>query len=142
MMRKIDYYGQVVFSILMVLTAASYFVYKSGIFFALIGLFILGIWQIISALTVTFSQALKVHNAHIRNYWKVCISILVIFTGMFFAAKFDDKTLTLWLLGISLIGGMSAAFYYLYLYQKYFLQPVIQDTSATVTEDDSLLPFV
>jgi len=138
-MRKIDYYGQVTLLVLIVLTALLFYFNKSFIFLSLIGLFILGLWQIISALTVSFSHHLKIYKKHIRNYWMACISMLIIFSTVFLVAQFQDRSLINWLFGISTVGGLITAFYYLYLYKKYFLTPANIEISNMDTDDGSLL---
>jgi hypothetical protein len=106
------------------------------------GLFILGIWQIISALTVTFSPHLKMYNRYIRVYWMACITMLLVFSGAFIFAKYNDTNLTnliYWFICISSVGGLITAFYYLYLYKNYFLMPVVSELSIPA-DDGSLLP--
>lgn len=139
-MRKLDYYGQVVLLTLIVLTALLFYFNKSFLFLSMIGLFILGFWQIISALTVTFSHHLKIYNHFIRNYWVACISMLLIFAGVFVVARFQNNLLINWLFGISTTGGLITSFYYLYLYKRYFLIAANNESDTVATSDGSLLP--
>ena len=138
-MRKIDYYGQFVLLVLILLSCLLYYFNKAFLLLSMTGLFILGIWQIISALTVTFSPRLKIYNRYIRIYWTACIGMLIVFSGAFIFAKYNETTLIYWFIGISTIGGLITAFYYLYLYKNYFLVPVVSELS-TPADDGSLLP--
>jgi hypothetical protein len=138
-MRKVDYHGQVVLLALIVITALLYYFSKGFIFLTLIGLLILGIWQIISALTITYSQHSKMYSKYIRNYWMACISMLLIFSGVFIFARYNEASLSLWFIGISTVGGFITAFYYLYLYKKYFLITAGSTSGNKVEDDGSLL---
>lgn len=110
-LRKIDYFGQVIVAVLMLLSIPVLLIYGF-----LAGLFIMGCWQLISA---AFNTNTFIHSGYrkpIWMYWKCCFADLALFfsgwlTGEFFVA--DLSQVIFW---IALAGAAAIAVYYLKIY--------------------------
>jgi hypothetical protein len=109
--RKIDYYGQLVFGLLMLLSVPVLLIYGF-----LAGLFILGCWQLLSAVINTKAFIHTGHSKQIWRYWifsitDIALLLLSIWLGKFFSQ--DDMQVMTW---ISLAGSVAIASYYLKIY--------------------------
>lgn len=111
-LRKIDCYGQLILSSLSILSLP--FLYGGGF---LVGLFILGCWQLISAFLNTYSFIHKGYRDQILLYWIFCVADLaLLFFPVWINELFDpDNNLIFW---IALAGAVIIACYYWIIYSK------------------------
>jgi hypothetical protein len=110
--RRIDYYGQLILGSLMLLSVPVLLFYG---FFS--GLFILGCWQLLSAVFNTKAFVLTGHRKQIWSYWSCCIADLaILFLSWYFAKTFklDNVQVFYW---IALSGAVFIAIYYLKIYK-------------------------
>ena len=113
LIRKIDSYGQLILATCMLLSIPLLYFFG----FAL-GLFILGCWQLISALLNTYCFVDTGYKKPILIYWIFCITDL----GLFFVAFLFENTLypdyaiaTFWIaIGVAVF----IAGYYLRIYYR------------------------
>ncbi len=113
LLRKIDYNLQVYLGIMMVLSVPILLYFGF-----LVGLFLLGVWQLLSAILNSNSFLNAGMAKQICNYWK--------FAGLIFAFFFLTYPLTLIfneddvqvLAGIGLVGSVPVAAYYTAIYRK------------------------
>lgn len=113
-LRKIDFNGQVILVCLMILSIP--FLYGGGFS---IGLFLLGCWQVLSAIVNTYSFIQAGLNKRIYRYWAFCITELIM---LFFSYKLGitgDSLIVSILLLITLIGAVATAAYYWWIYYKF-----------------------
>ncbi len=112
-LKKIDYYLQCILSILMFLSIP--FLYFYGF---LAGLFLIGFWQLTSAVINTNSFMHAGHTPSILSYWRytgivmallfVCVPLSTIFNP-------DDVQV---IGGIAIIAAVPVSWYYLSIYLK------------------------
>jgi len=111
-LKKLDYYGQLVFAIIIILSVPLVWV------LSLAGLFIIGCWQLLSASLNTHSFLHTIYKKNILLYWKLCMAdLLVIFISWPLAKFFnpDDIQVIFW---IAIAGSVAIAGYYLSIYNK------------------------
>jgi hypothetical protein len=112
-LKKIDYHLQCMLGILMLLSVPFFF-----LFGFMAGLFLMGFWQLVSAILNTNCFMYSGLTKEIVNYWK--------YTGMVMAALFacvplssifnpDDVQV---LAGIGIVASVPVACYYLHIYHK------------------------
>ena len=111
--RKIDWYGQFWFGIIMILSIFITFLYGFGF-----GLLILGAWQLISALANTNGFIKNGLKKEIRNYWIFAVTDLLIFFSPFLLKNIFDKDDLEVLTWTGAILGVPIAIYYLLIYKK------------------------
>ena len=109
--RRIDYYGQLLLGSLMLLSVPVLLFYGF-----LAGLFILGCWQLLSA---AFNTKAFVHTGHSKQiwiYWSCCIADLaILFLSWYFEKTFKiDSVQVFYWIGMS--GAVLIAIYYLKIY--------------------------
>ena len=112
-LRKIDYYGQLVLGSLMILSVPVLLIYGF-----LAGLFILGCWQLLSAVFNTKAFTHSGHSKLIWNYWICCLADLVLlFLLWLFGGSFniDYGQVVYW---IAIPGSVFIAIYYLKIYKN------------------------
>ena len=112
-LRKIDYYGQLVLGSLMILSVPVLLIYGF-----LAGLFILGCWQLLSAVFNTKAFTHSGHSKQIWNYWICCLADLVLlFLLWLFGGSFniDYVQVIYW---IAIPGSVFIAIYYLKIYKN------------------------
>ncbi|HEV8273850.1 MAG TPA: hypothetical protein VGQ04_21205 [Chitinophagaceae bacterium] len=110
--RKIDYYGQLILGSLMLLSVPVMLIYGF-----LAGLFILGCWQLLSAIFNTHSFIHTGHSKKIWSYWRYCIADLtLLLLPWFFEKTFitDNIQVFYW---IAMPGAVVIAIYYLKIYK-------------------------
>ena len=112
-LRKIDCYGQLILAILMVLSVPTFLL---PLFLA--GLFIMGFWQLISAISNTYAFIYSGYKKQILLYWKLCIADF----ALLFSFRQVDKIynpehaqVTFW---IAIAGAVAIAVYYWKIYFK------------------------
>jgi len=113
LIRKIDYYGQLILGSLMLLSLPVLLFYGF-----LAGLFILGCWQLLSA---AFNTKAFVHTGHrkqIRSYWSCCLAELAIFFLSWYSGKTFNTASVQVLYWIALPGAVLIAIFYLKLYKN------------------------
>ena len=112
-LRKIDYYGQLVLGSLMILSIPVLSFYGF-----LAGLFILGCWQLLSAVINTKAFTHSRHSKRIWNYWICCLADLaLLFLLWHFGRSFDiDYVQVIYWIAIS--GSVFIAIYYLKIYKN------------------------
>jgi len=72
LIRKIDLYGQLILGFLTALVLAA------DVLLSLVGLFLLGVWQVISALLNSFQIANTVNAKKILIYWILAIAAIAL----------------------------------------------------------------
>lgn len=118
-MRKLDYYGQVVLLSAIVLCALMCIVKAGFIIISMLGLMILGPWQIISAITISSTPQVEIYKKQMRRYWTACIIILVLLIGSLTLLGLKHDLTSLFVV-ICSVAGLIVAFFYLHLYNKIF----------------------
>jgi len=111
--RKIDYYGQLILGSLILLSGPLLLFYGFPA-----GLFILGCWQLLSAVFNTKAFVHTGHRKQIWSYWIYCIADLAIFfLGWYFEKTYNTGSVQVfyWL---ALPGAVLIAIYYLKLYKN------------------------
>ena len=109
--RRIDYYGQLILGSLMLLSVPLLLFYGF-----LAGLFILGCWQLLSAVFNTKAFVHTGHSKKIRTYWSYCtVDLTILFLSWYIEKTFkpDNIQLFYW---IALPGAVFIAIYYLKIY--------------------------
>jgi len=112
-MRKIDFGGQLVLAALMILSTPL--AYRYGF---MAGLFVMGIWQLISAILNTTTFMHFAFRKRIRIYWICWFADFAIFVLTWFGEKsfhHNDREV---LFVIAIIGAIGIAVYYLMIYNK------------------------
>lgn len=113
LIRKIDFYGQLILATCMLLSIPIFYFFG----FAL-GLFILGCWQLISALLNTYCFIITGYKKPVLSYWVLCITDL----GLFFLAFLFENTLrsdyTIAIFWIATGLAVFIAVYYLRIYYR------------------------
>jgi uncharacterized membrane protein YvlD (DUF360 family) len=110
--RKMDYYGQLIFGSLMLLSVPILLIYGF-----LAGLFILGCWQLLSAVFNTKAFIQTGHSKQIWSYWSFCIAdLILLFSPWLFEKTFtnDNVHVFYW---IAISGAVCIAIYYLKIYK-------------------------
>lgn len=114
LLRKIDCYGQLLLVCGMVL---SCFVLLSERGF-LPGLFVLGCWQLLSAILNSYSFAQSGFTRRIFLYWTLCLTDLVLFFFSYWLPSFTGGGVAEILFVTSLTGAFAVAVYYWWIYYK------------------------
>ena len=130
-LRKIDWYGQFFFGILMILSIFILFLYGFG-------LLILGAWQLISALANTYGFTRSGLKKEIRNYWIFTVTDLLIFFSPFFLKNIfdeDDLDVLVWT-GATL--GIPIAIYYLWIYKKLIMYVDLSNELTGFTKHNNI----
>ena len=130
MVRKIDFYAQVLLVALALMLAIISIFNNSYFFGAVFTLLPLGMWQLISAGLITLFSKIPGEKAVLTNYWKSSISCLIVFIAAFFFRNFEDNTVAIVMIITAMSGGFIIAFYYLFLYKKHLLNPAKNNTPA------------
>jgi hypothetical protein len=111
MLRKIDYYGQLILAALMFLSVPLLLYYGF-----LAGLFIMGCWQLVSAAFNTNAFLHSVYRRQIWSYWKLCFCRSpVTFLILAFSETFNAGLLQV-IFWIAIAGAAAIAVYYLKIY--------------------------
>jgi hypothetical protein len=97
------------------------------------GLFIMGCWQLLSAILNTYSFIRSGYKRQIYLYWKLCIADLGLLFLSFWLDKFFEPGATQLITGIALAGSAAIAVFYLRIYFK------LIDLIALKNELDGLL---
>ena len=114
LLRKIDCYGQLILGVLTIISMLVLF--GSGVF---IGLFLLGCWQVISAVFNTNSFIRAGFRKRIFHYWTFCIvDLVLLFFSYSSVALIPNKIVIEVLSGITLVGAIAIAVYYWKIYFK------------------------
>ena len=132
-LRKIDWYGQFFFGIIMILSIFILFFYGFGF-----GLLILGSWQLISALANTYAFTRNGLKKEIRNYWISSVTDLLIFFSPFFLKNIfdeDDLEVLVWT-GATL--GVPIAIYYLRIYKKLIMYVDLSNELTGFTKHNNI----
>ena len=114
LLRKIDCYGQLILAGLMV---SSAIILLPGKCF-LLGLYLLGCWQIVSAILNTHSFAQAGFTNRIYRYWAFCTTDLILLFFSFRSGLFAGFLITDLLFLVSLIGCFAIAGYYWWIYYR------------------------
>jgi hypothetical protein len=110
--RKIDYYGQLLLGSLMLLSVPVLLFYGF-----LAGLFILGCWQLLSAIFNTKAFVHTGHSKEIWTYWSCCIADLaILFLSSYFEKTFNTGNVEVFY-WIGMAGAVFIAIYYLKIYK-------------------------
>src|SRR5215204_3180814 len=112
-LRKIDYYGQLILGALMILSVPVLLFYGF-----LAGLFILGCWQLLSAVFNTKAFIYTGHSKQVWRYWSYCIADLaLLFLSWLFEKSFTTENFQVFY-WIALSGSGVIAIYYLKIYKN------------------------
>ena len=114
LLRKIDCYGQLVLTVLLVLTAPMLSI---GIFFT--GLVLIGCWQIISAICNTYSFTQTGFEKRILFYWVFCVADLVLFYFSYGIQVFANSFAVYVFAWAPIAGAAVIAAYYWRMYYKF-----------------------
>jgi len=109
--RRTDYYGQLILGSLMLLSVPVLLYYGF-----LAGFFIFGCWQLLSAVFNTKAFFLTGHSKQIWSYWSCCIvDLAILFLSWYVEKTFnlDNVQVFYW---IALSGAVFIAIYYLKIY--------------------------
>ena len=113
LIRKIDYYGQLILGSLMLLSVPVLLLYGF-----LAGLFILGCWQLLSAVFNTKAFVHSGHSNQIWTYWSCSITDLaILFLSWYLERTFDAGNIRQVFYWIALSGAVLIAIYYLKIYK-------------------------
>jgi hypothetical protein len=130
-LRQMDYVLQLIFSVITL--SVSVVLYYFGF---LAGLFIIGCWQLLSAILNTSAFLNAGMGKEICNYWK--------FVGLVFVCFFLYYPLTIIfepddmqvIIGIGLVGAIPIAIYYLSIYSKLIRHFSMRDEVAGVIKSN------
>jgi len=111
--RKIDCYGQLILVACMFLSIP--FLYFVGVG---IGLFLLGFWQLISAIANTLTFLHLGYKKQILFYWTFCITNLALIALLFLFENELTEDLMLVIFWIAIGTTVSIAVYYLRFYYR------------------------
>lgn len=110
-LRKIDYYGQLILGLLMLLSIPILLFYGF-----LIGLFILGCWQLLSAVFNTKAFIYAGHKKQVLRYWIFCIvDLTILFLSGYFGKTFNTGIVQVFI-WIAMSGSVIIVIYYLKIY--------------------------
>ena len=112
-LKKIDYYGQLILATLMILSIPILLLYGF-----LLGLFVMGCWQLLSALANTHAFISLSQRKQIWLYWKLCIADFVLLAGGWFTGQKLNTDTAQFIVGSALAGAVLIAIYYLKIYNK------------------------
>ena len=113
LIRKIDYYGQLILVTCTVLSIPFFYFVVVGI-----GLFLLACWQLISALANTPAFIHTGYKKPILLYWTFSIANLSLFTFLFLFENDLTKDLILVIFWIAIGTAMVITCYYLRIYYR------------------------
>lgn len=112
--KKIDFYGQMVLAAGMVLSIPILFFYGFSA-----GLFLIGCWQLLSALLNTYSFISLGQGKKILLYWKLCLLDIAVLLAGWFIEKISGHGVTQIICGTAIIGSIFIAAYYLHIYNRH-----------------------
>ena len=113
-LRKIDYYGQLILAAFMLLSVPVLLVY--GLLGFLAGLFIMGCWQVISAIFNTNAFIHSGHKNKIWSYWKLCFADLILLFVCCLSGETLNTDFSQLIFWIAIAGAAAIAVYYLKIY--------------------------
>lgn len=121
MLKKFDFYAQVLIVIIAVILAIASLFVGSYFFGSLLLLMPLGLWQLISAACHYFSTTATGNKQILRYYWLCSIACIIIFVLALLFRDNNGNELAMGMLFVAMSGSFLTALYYLYLYKKYLL---------------------
>ena len=129
MLRKIDHYGQLILGILMVLSIPVLFVYG-----LLLGLLVLGVWQLISAALNTKAFSQNGMRNSILNYWILSgVDLAILFYADLFSETLGNEFAT-FLMTLPLFGAGAIAIYYWIILRRLILELEIRKELSAFTK--------
>jgi len=111
--KKIDCYGQLILASCMLLSIPIFYFFGLGI-----GLFLLGCWQLISALGNTPGFIHTGYKKQILLYWTFCIADLSLIAVLFLFEYDLSETLLMIVFWIAIGAALFIAGYYLRIYYR------------------------
>jgi len=114
------------------IAALCYFITKNAIIFSLLTLLLLGMWQLISALVLSFYQKKMGYSKELKIYWIAAIVCLIFFFGGLYLKLQISKENAIAIAVVGMVGGFFTSFYYLYLYKKF----IFSKNETPVTPED------
>lgn len=112
-LRKTDYYGQLILGSLMILSVPVLLFYGF-----LAGLFILGCWQLLSAVFNTKAFIHSGHSKQIWSYWSSCLmDLALLFLSWLFGKSLNTDYVQVFC-WIAISGAVFVAIYYLKIYKN------------------------
>jgi len=123
MLKKIDYYIQLVLAALIVLTLVmSPFFQNYFLLYPPIILFFLGVWQLISALVYSFiTPSGTIGKKLLTKYWILCVGSIILLILSFGIRDFQKNSMAIALFIASLVYSFGVGVFYLYTLKKYIL---------------------
>lgn len=128
-LKKTDYYGQLVLLLLMFLSVPVFYLFSF-----LAGLFLLGCWQLISAILNTSGFIHSGFKKQITRYWICCAADLsVIFLSWSLSRLFDtdDMQVIFW---IGLTCAAATGIYYIIIYKRLIEQQALRNELSGFTK--------
>ena len=113
LIKKIDCYGQLILASCMLLSIPIFYFFGLGI-----GLFLLGCWQLISALGNTPGFIHTGYKKQILLYWTFCIVNLSLIAALFLFENDLSETLLMIVFWIAIGSALFIAGYYLRIYYR------------------------
>jgi hypothetical protein len=129
LLRRIDHTGQLILGTLMLLSIPVLYFYGF-----LAGLFLMGVWQLISASLNTYSFIHSVHRKRIRLYWICCIADLVLIALGWQCDDFFGPRPVQVIYGLAIAGAIGIAVYYLVIYNKFIVAISLRDELDGLTK--------
>jgi len=111
--RKIDCYGQLILAGCMLLSIPFFYFLGVGL-----GLFLLGCWQLISALLNTYSFINTGYKKQILLYWMFCMADLALIALLFLFEKNLTEDVIMVIFWIAIGAAVFVAVYYLRIYYR------------------------
>jgi hypothetical protein len=111
--RKIDCYGQLILAGCMLLSIPFFYFLRVGL-----GLFLLGCWQLISALLNTYSFINTGYKKQILLYWMFCMADLALIALLFLFEKNLTEDVIMVIFWIAIGAAVFVAVYYLRIYYR------------------------
>lgn len=127
--RRIDHTGQLVLGTLMLLSLPVLYIYG---FMA--GLFIMGIWQLISAILNTYSFMDAGHRRKISLYWICCLTDLILLVLVWICEDLLHPGVVKLVYGLAIAGAIGVAAYYLVIYNKFIAAISLRDELDGLTK--------
>ncbi len=131
MLKKFDFFAQVIIALSAVILAIASLFVGSYFFGSLLLLMPLGLWQLISAACHYFSTTATGNKQILRYYWICSMACIIIFVLALLFRDNNGNELAMGMLFVAMSGSFLTALYYLYLYKKYLLdaKPIEEDSS-------------
>lgn len=134
MASKIDYYGQIILLASVIMMALPYPLWPIGIFYSLICIVPLGVWQLISSAVIWFNyKHVPEETKPLHKYWIaaiICISVCIISVVAVTPGNTQWYGIYKYLFIASLIASLLVSAYFVFIYKKYYLHNEAKEDSG------------